>query len=137
MVLAATASDIAWIALAVFLVAVGLGLGWAFFQLAATLSRLSAFIRGTERELLPVIANLEDLQIALDGILDRVPVDGDVTVAMSTGDGVLYARVGPVDVKDELDAADSGELNLRRVLAAVVDDVQVDGEWIRLTKRVG
>src|SRR5438105_8831415 len=70
MVLAAAASDIAWIALAVFLVAVGLGLGWAFFQMAATFSRLSAFIRGTERELLPVIAKV-------GGSVDRVNVELD------------------------------------------------------------
>jgi len=64
-VLAFTASDAAWIALAVFLVAVGLALGWAFLRLAATLGRLSSFIKGTERELLPVIAKV-------GGSVDRV-----------------------------------------------------------------
>ena len=68
--LAATASDVAWIALAVFLVVVGLGLGWAFFQLAATFSRLSALIRGTERELLPVVAKV-------GGTVDRVNTELD------------------------------------------------------------
>jgi uncharacterized protein YoxC len=69
-VLAFVASDAAWIALAVFLVAVGLALGWAFFRLAATFSRLSSFIRGTERELLPVIAKV-------GGSVDRVNAELD------------------------------------------------------------
>src|SRR5436190_14251315 len=82
------------------------------------------------------IENLEDMQIALDAILDRAPLDGEVTVGMSAGNGVLQARVGPVDVKDELESTDGDELNLGRVLAAVVDDVRVDGDWVRVTKRV-
>ena len=82
------------------------------------------------------IENLEDMQIALDAILDRAPLDGEVTVGMTATEGVLQARVGPVDLKDDLEATEGDELNLGRVLAMVVDDVQVDGEWIRLTKRV-
>jgi uncharacterized protein YoxC len=59
------AADVAYVALSVFLLAVGLGLGWAFFRLAGTLDRLSALIKGTERELLPVIAKV-------GGSVDRV-----------------------------------------------------------------
>jgi uncharacterized protein YoxC len=69
-VLATTASNVAWIALAVFLVAVGLGLGYAFLRLAATFARLSSFIKGTERELLPVIAKV-------GGSVDRVNAELD------------------------------------------------------------
>ena len=68
--LAFVASDAAWIALAVFLVAVGLTLGWAFLRLAATFTRLSALIRGTEHELLPVIAKV-------GGSVDRVNAELD------------------------------------------------------------
>ena len=57
--------NVAYVALAVFLVAVGLGLGWAFFRLAATFDRLSSLIRGTEREVLPVINKV-------GGSVDRV-----------------------------------------------------------------
>ena len=60
--LAASAADVAYYALAVFLVAVGLGLGYAFVRLGGTFARLSSFIRGTEREVLPVIQRLEDRQ---------------------------------------------------------------------------
>ena len=62
--------DAASVALAVFLLAVGLGLGWAFFRLAATLDRLSSFIKGTERELLPVISKV-------GGSVDRVNMQLD------------------------------------------------------------
>lgn len=83
------------------------------------------------------IETLEDLQIALDTVLDFAePDDGDVTVALASRYGVLEARVVPVDVHDALDRPDDGDLNLRRVLATVVDDVDVDGEWVRLSKRV-
>jgi uncharacterized protein YoxC len=60
-----SASDVAYLALAVFLVAAGLGIGYAFFRLGATFQRLSSFISGTERELLPVITKV-------GGSVDRV-----------------------------------------------------------------
>jgi uncharacterized protein YoxC len=75
--------DLADLALAVFLVAVGLGVGWAFLRLAVTFDRLSSFIRGTEREVLPVInkvggsvdrvnAQLDKLDTATDSAVDAV-----------------------------------------------------------------
>src|SRR5947208_9547713 len=83
MMLAFSAGDAAWFALAVFLVAVGLALAWAFVRLAATFGRLSSFIKGTERELLPVIskvggsvdrvnAQLDKLDQATDSAVDAV-----------------------------------------------------------------
>lgn len=76
-------SDLAYLALAVFLVAVGLGLGWAFVRLAVTFDRLSSLIRGAEREALPVInkvggsvdrvnAQLDKLDQATDSAVDAV-----------------------------------------------------------------
>jgi uncharacterized protein YoxC len=75
--------DLAYLALAVFLVAVGLGLGWAFLRLAVTFDRLSSLIRGAEREVLPVInkvggsvdrvnAQLDKLDQATDSAVDAV-----------------------------------------------------------------
>ena len=65
MLVAFSPSDAAYLALAVFLLAVGLGLGYVFLRLGGTLGRLSTFIRGTERELLPVISKV-------GGSVDRV-----------------------------------------------------------------
>jgi hypothetical protein len=82
------------------------------------------------------IEALEDMQIGLAALLDRTAPGGEVTVRMSTHDGLLEAGVAPVDLTGELDAPATDELDLRRVLATVVDDVVVDGRWVRLTKRV-
>jgi uncharacterized protein YoxC len=82
-VLAFTSGDLADVALAVFLVAVGLGVGWAFFRLAVTFDRLSSLIRGAEHEVLPVInkvggsvdrvnAQLDKLDQATDSAVDAV-----------------------------------------------------------------
>jgi uncharacterized protein YoxC len=50
-----TWGDLAYLALAVFLFAVGLTLAYVFLRLAGTLDRVSSFILGTERELLPLL----------------------------------------------------------------------------------
>ena len=54
-VLASTSGDVLNYALALFFVASGIGLAYMLFRLGGTFQRLSSFIRGTERELLPVI----------------------------------------------------------------------------------
>lgn len=86
------------------------------------------------------IENLEDLQIALDAVLDRMdPTAAEVTVQMSLRDDELETRIGPLPAAllDELEReSESGELRVRRVLDSTVDDVHVDGEWVRLTKKV-
>lgn len=83
MLVAFSFGDLADLALAVFLVVVGLGLGWAFFRLAVTFDRLSSLIGGAEREVLPVInkvggsvdrvnAQLDKLDTATDSAVDAV-----------------------------------------------------------------
>lgn len=82
------------------------------------------------------IETLEDLQLALSAILDRARDGGEVTVSMSLLDGTLETSIEPVDVHDELEGGDDQGLNLHRILRAVVDDVQVDGDRVRLVKKV-
>ena len=83
MPLAFSFGDLADLALAVFLIAVGVGLGWAFLRLAVTFDRLSSLIRGAERSVLPVIdkvggsvdrvnAQLDKLDTATDSAVDAV-----------------------------------------------------------------
>jgi uncharacterized protein YoxC len=83
MIIAFSFGDLADLALAIFLVAVGLGLGWAFLRLAVTFDRLSSLIRGTEASVLPVIdkvggsvdrvnAQLDKLDTATDSAVDAV-----------------------------------------------------------------
>jgi uncharacterized protein YoxC len=82
-VLAFTFGDLAYLGLAVFLFAIGLALGWAFLRLAVTFDSLSSLIRGTERQVLPVIekvggsvdrmnAQLDKLDAATDSAVDAV-----------------------------------------------------------------
>lgn len=81
--LAASAGDLARYALAVFLLAVGLGLGYAFVRLGGTFARLSSFIRGTERELLPVIYKVGESVDKVNGQLDKVDRVTDSAVDMA------------------------------------------------------
>lgn len=81
--LAVSAGDVANYALAVFLIAVGLGLGYAFVRLGGTFARLSSFIRGTERELLPVIHKVGESVDKVNGQLDKVDRVTDSAVDMA------------------------------------------------------
>ncbi|MCP9486329.1 MAG: hypothetical protein MSC30_10750 [Gaiellaceae bacterium MAG52_C11] len=82
-ILASTAGDVAYYALALFLVAVGLGLGYMFLRLAETFARLSSFIQGTEQELLPVIAKVGVSVDKVNGQLDKVDQMTDSAVDMA------------------------------------------------------
>jgi uncharacterized protein YoxC len=81
--LAASAGDVAKYALAVFLLAVGFGLAHAFVRLGGTFARLSSFIKGTERELLPVIHKVGDSVDMVNGQLDKVDRVTDSAVDMA------------------------------------------------------
>jgi uncharacterized protein YoxC len=81
--LAVSAGDVANYALAVFLIAVGLGLGYTFVRLGGTFARLSSFIRGTERELLPVIHKVGESVDKVNGQLDKVDRVTDSAVDMA------------------------------------------------------
>ena len=86
--------------------------------------------------------SLEDLQLALEGLLDRATPEGELTVSVRVQDDAVRARVGPF-AQEELGSAldeDAERVTLGRVLDTVVDDVAV-GEheghrWVELTKAV-
>jgi hypothetical protein len=84
------------------------------------------------------VENLEDLQIALDTLLDTSDGGGELTVAMRLLDGHLETVVSPVSVRllNEIEREAGDQLGARRVLDSTVDDVHVDGDRVRLTKRV-
>jgi hypothetical protein len=67
-----TWGDLGELALAVFLFVLGGGLLYALVRLGGTFGRLSALIRGTERELLPVINKVGGTVDRVNGQLDRV-----------------------------------------------------------------
>lgn len=93
--------DLASLALSIFLLAVGLGLGYAFLRLGGTFGRLSAFIKGTQDELLPVINKVGGSVDRVNLQLDKVDVMTDSAVdAVDSIDtairAVSYAIARPV-----------------------------------------
>jgi hypothetical protein len=83
--------------------------------------------------------SLDDLETALDAILERASEEGEVTVLIRLEDHAIVARVGPFvagRLRRELELQADG-VNLRRVLDTVVDgfDLAPDG-WLTLTKQV-
>jgi uncharacterized protein YoxC len=85
-------SDLAYLAVSVFLVAVGLALAFAFVRLGGTLGRVSAFIKGAEKEILPVIAKVGGTVDRVNGQLDKVDQMTDSAVeAVQSVDSAVRA----------------------------------------------
>ena len=101
--LAFSAGDVASIALAVFLVLAGLGIAFVCLKLGGTLQRLSAFIRGAQDEVLPVVSKV------------GTTVD-HVNAQMEKVDRITDSAV---------DAADSVDTAVRAVSTAVTRPVQI------------
>jgi hypothetical protein len=84
-----TWGDLADLALSIFLIAVGLALAYAFLRLAETFSRVSTFVRKTEREFLPVLTKVGGTVDRVNTQLDKVDVITDSAVdavtAVDTG----------------------------------------------------
>ena len=88
------------------------------------------------------VETLEDLQIALDSLLEHTPREGEVTMTVRIAGDAIEARVGPFEddtVSRELESGAGGPMGLRGILTTVVDDVDVehgDADWVKLTKAV-
>ncbi len=87
---------------------------------------------------------LEALALALEALLQRSEeaYGDEVVIRVRVGDEEMRTIVGPFreNIREEL-AGDSGAaLDLRRILRAVCDDIEVsDGDgmqWVEITKRV-
>src|SRR5438874_8604733 len=103
LVAAFTWSDLWRLALAVFLLAVGLSSAYVLIRLGGTVGRLSSLISGTEREVLPVVNKVGGSVDRVNGQLDKV-------------DRVTDSAV---------DAADSVDTAVRAVSMAVTRPVQI------------
>jgi ribosomal protein S28E/S33 len=85
--------------------------------------------------------NLEDLELALDALLERTGESGEITLRVRVLDGELHTIVGPfTSVRAELEEGRDDSLNLRRILGTVCDRVEIaerdGGQWVELIKRV-
>ena len=90
LVAAFTWGDLWRLALAVFLIAVGLSTAYLLVRLGGTVGRLSALISGAERELLPVINKVGGSVDRVNGQLDKVDqiTDSAVDAAASVDTAV-------------------------------------------------
>ena len=88
------------------------------------------------------IEHLEDLQLALDAVLERAREGEQVTIAVSVREGAIETAIGPMrdGVRDELAATEGEDVGLRRILDTLVDSVELTprdgGDWVKLTKAV-
>jgi hypothetical protein len=80
---ATSAGDIAYYGLAVFLVLVGLGSFWALWKLGNVFGRLSSFLSGTERDLLPVVVKAGGTIDRVNKQLDKADTITDSAVSMA------------------------------------------------------
>ncbi|HJQ73486.1 MAG TPA: DUF948 domain-containing protein [Gaiellaceae bacterium] len=102
LVVAFSWGDLWRLALAVFLLAVGLSFAYLLLRLAGTAARVSAFIRGAEDSVLPVIGKVGGSVDRVNGQLDKVDRLTDSAV----------------------DAVDSVETAVRSVTVAITRPVQ-------------
>jgi hypothetical protein len=95
--LSSIAGDAAYAALAFFLAAVGVALGYALFRLAGMLRRVSLLVRGVEQELVPVLNKAGGSIDRVNAQLDKLDVVTDSAVdAVTSIDTVLRAIAGAV-----------------------------------------
>jgi hypothetical protein len=84
---------------------------------------------------------LEDLQLAVESLLEQRDDERDVTVAVVLEPGELRTSIGPFEGEIASDLArDDDGFGLRRVLTTVCDRfelVERNGErWVELAKRI-
>jgi hypothetical protein len=81
--------------------------------------------------------SIDDLETALEAVLEHAPEEGDVTVELLLDDGAIVTRVGPFtheSLRAELDRDEDG-VGLRRILDTVVDGYELGGDgWLEMTK---
>jgi len=82
-VLASTAGDVLDYALAFFFAAGGLALAYMLVRMGGTFARLSSFIKGSERDLLPVIVKAGGTVDRVNDQLDKLDVVTDSAVSMA------------------------------------------------------
>jgi hypothetical protein len=82
--------------------------------------------------------SLEDLELALDTLLEQSTDDGDVTIRVLVDGDELRTIVGPVsrDALSELEQEPGDSLGIRRILEAVSDRIEVADGDVHLLKRI-
>jgi hypothetical protein len=83
--------------------------------------------------------SIDDLEIALEAVLERASENGEVTVELRLQERAIVTRVGPFApdaLRAELEREDES-VSLRRILDTVLDGYELDADgWLELTKHV-
>jgi hypothetical protein len=82
-VLAVNSGDVLDYALAAFFVASGIGLAYMLIRMGGTFARLSSFIKGAERDVLPVVVKAGGTVDRVNDQLDKLDSVTDSAVAMA------------------------------------------------------
>jgi hypothetical protein len=81
--------------------------------------------------------SIDDLETALEAVLERASEDGQVTVELRLAERAIVTRVGPFttdSLQAELERDDDG-VSLKRILETVLDGYELGGDgWLELTK---
>ena len=90
------------------------------------------------------LETIDDLQLALESLLEHDEGDEELTIRFDLGEGAIHTSVGPFDrarIEPELAAVGAGGgIGLRRLLDTTVDSVSLterDGAcWVELRKEI-
>jgi hypothetical protein len=90
------------------------------------------------------VETLEELALAVDALLQRSEdaYADEINVRVRVGDDDVRTIVGPFleDIRSELEGESGDALDLRRILRAVSDRIQISdgdgGQWVEITKRI-
>ena len=82
-VLASTAGDVLDYALAFFFVASGAALAYMLIRMGGTFARLSSFVKGSERDVLPVVVKAGGTVDRVNDQIDKLDVVTDSAVSMA------------------------------------------------------
>ena len=83
--------------------------------------------------------SIDDLETALDAVLERAALYGHITIKLRVEAEAILATVGPVAeaVRAELEREPGEHFDLRRILDTVLDGYELDSEgWLELRKEV-
>jgi len=87
------------------------------------------------------IETFEDLELALDTLLERRDGSEPVTLEVRLTDDLIEVSIGPfrsASIRSELEQGDDDELGLRRVLDTLAEAVELEERdhayWVRMEK---
>jgi hypothetical protein len=87
------------------------------------------------------IETFEDLELALDSLLERRDADEPVTIEVRLTDERIEVAIGPfrsTSIRSELEQRGDDELGLRRVLDTLAEGVELEDRdgayWVRMEK---